>query len=513
MNRWSACSLLLSIGSILTVPQNVVAGKSELLVKTVQPLELTEPLANPYMGWGMWAGPHGFGNNEKDYSLEQNTTGFGNDAPLIDWILVDWHWAGLEPKEGQYDWKDFDALVNYWTPKNKQFVVRLWVTDDPGWNGRPGPPVLPDWIWAKGVRSREYTGNAGIKQRELDYADASYERIYLPALKRFLTAFAERYDKPGSPVILLQVMGYGHWADWATWYSHYSFPSPQAKHELLAKIMNTYIDTFKNIRLFEFAGADWDGKEMKSFEEHLYTKALDVAISNGFGLIWTGFIDGLRGWDRMLMQKYWQHNPIIAEANWNYDDMMDQRTHGTLDENLDMMLHWHSNFGHFYFVVDTYKRAIREQRNVLERGLQTGGLGYRLTPTSLSWPDELPAGHLLLLKQTWVNRNVGRLYQQHYLKLYLTDVQGQEKFGEVDTSFDESSWVQGETYPVISVFHLPKDLAPGIYDIRLALVDGTGKPQISLAIQGKDSEKRYKVGEIRMLPPESLARCDKAYCP
>jgi hypothetical protein len=47
----------------------------------------------------------------------------------------------------------------------------------------------------------------------------------------------------------------------------------------------------------------------------------------------------------------------------------------------------------------------------------------------------------------------------------------------------------------------------------LALVDGSGKPQINLAIQGQDSEKRYKVGEIRILPPETITGCDKAYCP
>lgn len=36
--------------------------------------------------------------------------------------------------------------------------------------------------------------------------DPSYKQIYLPTAKRFLAALGERYDKPGSPVIMWR-----HW--------------------------------------------------------------------------------------------------------------------------------------------------------------------------------------------------------------------------------------------------------------------------------------------------------------
>ncbi len=536
LKRTFSTSVLFAAGCGI-IPWLVAAAAPPSTVRTVLPTEISEPLTNPYMGWGTWVGPRGFGNNEKVYSVEDNTRGFGDDAPLFSWVLVDWDWASLEPQEGHFNWKDFDGVLSYWSGFNKQFVVRFWVTDDAGWNGRPGARVLPEWIWAKGMRYHDYTGNGGVKQRELDYADPSYDKIYLPALKSFLTAFAARYDKPGTPIIFLQVMGYGHWADWATWYSHYRFQSLEAKHALLAKIMSTYLEVFKNMQLFEFAGADWNGNEMASLEEHMFNKALDVAVSHGFGLIWTGFIDGIRGWDGALKEKYWRQNPIIAEGNWNYDDMMDQRTHGTLDENLELMCEWHANFAHFYFVPDTYKRAIKADRAFFERGLRAGGLGYRLVPTSMSWREELPAGDLLVVRQTWVNRGVGRLYVKHPLKLYLTDAQGAEKFSEVATAFDETRWLKGETHDVISVFHLPKELPAGLYDVRIALVDGrsplpirsasmpqpydvgvkfvdgSGNPRIKLAIQGVDSEGRYRIGTIRILAAEGAAACDKAYCP
>ena len=508
---WAVCCLLSCLPLLLAA--TVVAQEATPAIRTVVPVEVEGPLPNPYMGWGIWAGRRQFGYSEKSFTVQEDTTGFGDNATLFNWILVDWDWESLEPQEGQFNWQEFDSVLAYWGARDKQAIVRFWVTDDAGWNGHAGASVLPDWIWKKGVKYREYTGNGSVKQRELDYADPSYRNIYLPELKKFLTAFAAKYDKPATPVIMLQVMGYGHWADWATWYSHFAFPSREYKHDLLSKIMQAYIGTFEHIQLFEFAGPDWDGDKDITLQDRLYSKALDVAVNHGFALIWTGFIDGLNGWDRDLMEKYWRDHPIIAEGNWSYDDLKDQKIHGTVAENLDVGLEWHSNFEHFYIGSDSYPRAMREDHAAWERGLGSGGLGYRLVPLSLGWPESVPAGNLLVFRQKWVNRNAGRLYVKHPLKLFLIDSEGKEKFSEVDTSFDESSWVQGETHALLSVFHLPKDLAPGNYEIRIALVDAAGKPRIRLPIQGEDSEKRYAVGEIQIAAPEGKAACDKAFCP
>jgi hypothetical protein len=478
---------------------------------TVKPTEIKDPITNPYAGWGIWAGPRDW--EFKNYSAADNTSAYPDDAPLFSWVMVDWNWSDIEKTEGQYNWSDFDQVYQYWTSRGKQLVVRLWVTDDAGWNGDPGTNPIPDWLWTNGLHSREYKGNGGVQKREPDYMDPSYSRVYLPALKKLLAAFAERYDKAGTPVEFLQVMGYGHWADWATWYSHYPFPSKQAKHDLLAEIMRLHIETFHHIRLFEFAGADWDRSQLTGLDDQIYTKALDVALDHGFGLIWTGFIDGVGGWDRELMNRYWKRVPIIAEDNWDYLEIKDQGIHGTLDENLDLMLEYHANLAHYYVRSATYGRAMREDRANFERGLRIGGLGYRLAPVSLQWKRELPAGDLMMLKQEWVNRNVGWLPVQHPLKIYLTNEAGQERFSEIDKSIDETSWVSGERYKVTSVFHLPKELAPGTYDVRLALVDAAGTPRINLAIAGADSSKRYKVGTVRILPARKQTGCDKAYCP
>jgi hypothetical protein len=486
------------------------AADSRQVMYTAVPTEIDGPVNNPYMGWGIWAGPRYF--DGRSFTLKYNTAGFGDDAPLYSWVLIDWMWSDLEPQEGQYYWKDLETIIHYWAERGKQIELRIWITDDPGWAGAPGNEVCPKWLWKDGVRYHAYTGEGKTHKREPDYADPSYQTIYLPKARRFLVALADRYDTPQSPVVLWGLFGYGQWGEWHTLWSNYPWPNKDVKNKILTQLVNMYQDIFKVKKLSISYCIDHDNSEVTSLKDFLYRQALDAAIPHEDALARHAFIDGFDYWDTLVMKKYWTTNPMWAEGNWAYTAVKDQGTHGTFDENIDVMLEWHSNWGHFYTDAESYKRSMKEDRASLERGLERGGLGFRLVPTEVSWPLELAAGDLFLMRQIWVNRNVGRLYERHPLKVYLTDSQGKEKFSEVDRSFDETHWVRGETYPVTSIFHLKKDLPPGAYEVRVALVDYAGKPQINLAIQGQDSEKRYKLGTIRILPARSQAACDSASC-
>jgi len=494
------CKCWLLSMTLLTLCGFAPGADSDPLLTTVRPSEIVDPLPNPYMGWGIWAGPQQFGYNEKQFTVEDNTTGFGDDVPLFNWVMVDWAWKDLEPQEGQFNWKDFDRVLNFWSARGKQFVVRLWVTDDAGWAEHPGAPVCPGWLWAKGLHGRDYVGRAQSRQREPDYLDPSYEKTYLPALKKLVTAFAGRYDKPDSPMIFVQVMGYGHWADWATWDSKYPWPSTEAKHRVLTKIVDIHAAAFKHIQLMMADMGDWDNDKAFSLEEYMHRMALDEGIAKGAGLIFTGFIEGLSGnpWVDPMVGRYWRKLPFLGEG-WSYEEIKDDGSHGTMAEHLRATLLYHTNFFHYYSDSPSYRRMMLDDPATIEEGLRSGGLGYRLAITAASWPAELPAGHFLVINQTWVNRNVGRLYVRHPLKIYLTDSDGKEKFSAVDVDIDESLWLKDETCPHLTAIHLPANLPAGEYDLRVAVVGRDGKPRIALAIQGMDAEKRYKLGTIRVL--------------
>jgi hypothetical protein len=193
---------------------------------------------------------------------------------------------------------------------------------------------------------------------------------------------------------------------------------------------------------------------------------------------------------------------LLAEGNWSYNDIKTQKIHGTMDEHLEVFRQYHSNYAHLYFDAASYIRAIQGDRAVFERSLQAGGIGYRLVPTSIAWPESIAAGHLFMSRQTWVNRNVGRCYKRFPLAFYFVDKSGKTAFTAVDPSFDQTDWVRGETYENISVVTIDPKLPPGDYELRIALVDKAGVPGIALGIEGDDGQKRYVVGSVRVLPPD-----------
>jgi hypothetical protein len=295
-------------------------------------------------------------------------------------------------------------------------------------------------------------------------------------------------------------MGYGQWGEWHTMWSHYPWPDKHAKHAVLAKIVTMYAEVFKVQPVMISYCFDDDRQQVASLDDFFYRQALDVAMSRKFALARHGFIDGLLLWDRLTMEKYWRSSVLMAEGDWSYLDVKNHGTHGTLAENIEVMAEWHSNYAHFYMDAEGYRRAIHEDRAAFEKGLQKGGIGYRLVPLSLCWPEELRAGELLLVRSKWANRNQGRLYIRHPLRLYLTDSNGAEKFSAEDPSFDATGWIQGEEYPVTSIIGVPGKLAPGAYDLRIALTGPRGKPAIQLPIEGRDPQGRYRLGSIRILP-------------
>ncbi len=471
---------------------------------TVNPHEIDIPLTNPYSGWGLWLGPRYF--DGRIFSNEYNTTGFGDDAPLYSWAVVDWMWSDLEPEKGNYYWAKLDSVIDYWKVRNKQFLVRLWVTDDPGWNGAPGNKACPDWIWNAGVKYHEYNVEPGILKREPDYTDNSFDTIYIPLLRKFLQAFSNRYQNPSSNIIMMQVMGYGQWGEWHTMWSHYQWPDKEVKHRVLTNIIRQYMDIFDSVRLAISYCFDSDNDQVTSLNDFTYRQATDLAISNDFCLTRHGFIDGLWKWDTKVMETNWKHCPLLAEGDWSYSDIKNEGTHGTFSQNLDIMLEWHSIYCHFYTDAEGYKRTMQEDKSTIERGLKAGGIGYRYVLSSASWERETETGKMIVLRQSWINRNTGWCVKQFPIKIYLTDENGNEKFSVTDNAFDISKLYKGESYIKSTMVTVPKKLPGGKYDLRIALVDDTGNPALKLGIEGIDKLGRYLLGTIRINPEKSVSK-------
>ncbi|MCK5270847.1 MAG: DUF4832 domain-containing protein, partial [Sedimentisphaerales bacterium] len=192
--------------------------------------------------------------------------------------------------------------------------------------------------------------------------------------------------------------------------------------------------------------------------------------------------------------KHWPRIPCIGELN-NYS--------GFDPAEYQSLIDYHVNIAQPYvYSREKYNKHTSDYRRFYEAGLKTGGLGYRFTLTSATYNKQVSAGGRFVLNQTWLNRNVGRAYRVYPLKVYFIDpATGKEIWSAIDKNFDQTPWIKGQSYNVVSEFSIPAGLPSGTYDLRIAMVDGTGTPAISFGIVGGDAQKRYRIGNVTVKHP------------
>lgn len=230
--------------------------------------------------------------------------------------------------------------------------------------------------------------------------------------------------------------------------------------------------------------------------EAISRQALDLALAKGLALTRNGFINGLGGWPNDLMNNYWSDHQLIGEGDWSYEQMKKDKTHGSMAEHVNAFVRFHSAYAHLYMHAASYRQAMAEDRGEFERALRPKGIGYRFVLTAAAWEAKRSPGQTLTLRQEWLNRNASWCVYPYRLKLFLMDSGGEVAWSEVNQTFDSRSWLGGAVFPGQSAFRLPLALKPGDYDLRIALADETGKPQVRLGIEGADPVLRYGLGSV-----------------
>ena len=89
----------------------------------------------------------------------------------------------------------------------------------------------------------------------------------------------------------------------------------------------------------------------------------------------------------------------------------------------------------------------------------------------------------------WFNAGVAPVYRNYTLALAIGD-------RVVPLDADVRQWLPGDAV-VEGTFPVPRDLAPGRYPVRVALLDSSTRlPAVRLAIAGRQDDGWYQVGEI-----------------
>ncbi|MEF2246093.1 DUF4832 domain-containing protein [Paenibacillus sp. IITD108] len=489
--RLTALLLCVALATLTNAaPKSAAAGKKTNNGANVSvTLQLTdEVLHNPDMGWVLI-------DNAIPGHLDAGRTG---TYPEVGNVAVLTHWGELEPVEGQYDWALLDQAINYWSNLGKRIHFRI-STDAMMISGYGYAKSVPEWLFDEyGVPYQERF-DQGYSFKLPDYTHP----VFMKKLETFLIAFADRY-KNDARLDIVDLRGYGTWGEW---HSGHDFGSYAERIATLRTIINKWYDAWEGKKILALSNSyEWRSEmepavnNPQSYEDYLSWSAFDHALTKpNLTFRRDGAAGALREYDVQLLESFFRSNrnlPLIAEFFGGYGYYKGNGSGYSPDTALEEALQLHPNYitimGHDgdFGAASFYA----ERPDLIDEGNRR--MGYRLVLNQAEYPSIVKGGGSFELKQLWSNTGTGRSYNNYPLKLYLTDAGGNTVWSAVDDSFDLTGFVAGEVYEVFSSFSLPASLAPGNYQIRVALVDAQGSPAIQLGIAGRDSENRYPLGSI-----------------
>ena len=139
-------------------------------------------------------------------------------------------WKELEPREGDYQFKSWESRVwNSPQARGKQVIFRVYL-DYPS-----KPSGVPDWLLAKGLKTRPYTDYGG--GRSPDYDDPQL----VAGLERLIAALGKRYDRdPRVAFIALGTLGY--WGEWHTYPHNDWFASDATQQRVVSAYHRAFPD-------------------------------------------------------------------------------------------------------------------------------------------------------------------------------------------------------------------------------------------------------------------------------
>jgi hypothetical protein len=450
-------SLLLLASSAALAQRNTV----------VRPVEIHDVLVNPEMGIQTFqrfdGDPINPGTRWSEQGPEARLQPAGSkpDFPEASLAYFRWFWSQLEPQPGKYRWDIIDLALEQARQHNQKLDFRLMPYDQ----GHP----LPEWYRNSGARRANKPADKDGNIWSPDAADP----LYLKHWGALVAAAGARCD--GHPYLnSVDISSVGYWGEgWGPYLP--DWPTQKA-------LIDIYFDAFKRTPL------------LMNFDE---PRALAYGTQRGAGwrLDCWGDLGGRgKGMMHMLdmypqqivrtgIQDVWQRSPVSLETcgtpaswkQWGYKD-------ADLDYILNQALRWHAtsiNIKSTAIPPDWKQQFTEFQKKI----------GYRLVLRKLEYPRSVRAGQMMPLSMWWLNAGAAPLYGDYTLGIAIGEA-------VIRTPADLKKWLPGDAL-FESTLYVPETLPPGAYRLRVAILDArTGQPAIRLAIQGRQADGWYDLGEI-----------------
>jgi hypothetical protein len=433
----------------------------------VRPVETQEILVNPGMGIQTFQRYNGDSLNPGVTWSEEGPVGplkapaVTPDFPGSSVAYCRWHWATLEPEQGQIHWEIIDLALAEARRHGQRLAIRLMPYD-------PEHP-LPRWYRESGALRANSDSSKDGKIWQPDFSDP----LYFKDWSAIVTEAARRYDgNPDLDSVDISTVGY-----WGEGWSNY-----MPEFQVQRKLIDVYLKAFRKTQL------------IMNFDE---PEALAYGTSHGAGWRFDCLGDMKKPWSEMLdqypeeiaetgIQDVWRTAPVSLEtcgvpeswfrAGWD--------VHYILSE----ALRWHVS------TVNVKSSAIPKAWKTEFEDFERK-MGYRFALRRAEWQDQVRAGEAIHLKTWWVNEGVAPVYRPFVLAFRLSSP---DHSAVIRTETDLRKWVPGDAVFEDPVF-VPGDLPAGDYQVSVGLLDPiTLQPAIRLAIEGRGDDGWYALGKIRV---------------
>jgi hypothetical protein len=451
--RWGRLSAALSFALMLASALAAGTASSASTTVTVTPatIPLSDPeLVNPMRGFYRWYGVEGIPQPRPSYDHYRR-----------------YSWRELEPSKDQYDFSAIERDMQAAQAAGAKFAFRVMSV-----NGFSASVEVPDYI-------RRDAGGAFCSYNGQSIWVPTWDHPqFIERARALVRALGARFN--GDRRLAYYDLGlYGHWGEWHTG----GLCTPPGSAATKRALVDMQLDAFPSTRTLMNSG----GSEVDAFVYALNRSPRVGLRVDNLCDVW--FDQQFTGSSAKLaaMQNRWQTAPIVSEFVGG--------SHPTIAQCDRQVRDWHiaavgaGNFGAW----SSYSADEQAQLQLLGKHA-----GYRIQLNGLSYPSEVTTGASFQIATRWSNVGVTPLYEP-FVAVFELWPQGASSAAWVGVSQLnlERFLPTSQPQPISDSLILSRRLAPGWYDLRVAVRDfNGGRAPLALANTGQRAVGRYSLGQI-----------------
>ncbi|MHC4119838.1 MAG: DUF4832 domain-containing protein [Planctomycetota bacterium] len=437
----------------------------------VRPQEIDDVLTNPGIGFMTFQRFNGDTLNEAKgwtegkpivyQDFDGDLTNENHPDTTIAYFRI--YWKFIEPKMGQYRWDLIDKALE--TARRRGQTLMLRVAPYGTGNQNDVPTWYRQMVGAKkDWRERKW---------QVDPEDPRYAKYFTAMIE----SLGKRYDGHAD-LESVDVAIVGAWGEGAG----SALLSPKTRRALV----DAYIDSFKKTHLVMLL-TDEKTNGYALARADVGWRVDCLGDMGGFSPTWSHMNDHYpQAIINFGTAEAWKKAPVTLEVCWVMQHWKDMGW--DVDHIIAESLKWHiSSFNAKSSPVpQDWWPSVNAWLRVM---------GYRFVLRKFTYPATVKAGEKLAFTSWWENAGVAPCYRKFPLALRLKSGQKAEI---LTTDADIRTWLPGDNLHDDAVT-VPQDVPSGEYDLQIGILDTRPKkPNIKLAISGRQSDGWYRLGKIRL---------------